>query len=47
MWKVRAEIIGEFVVVDTYRSFEDACDRYDEFKECGWYDDVDMWKVED
>ena len=47
MWRVRAEIRGEFVVVDDYDTFEEASKVYDKRMESGYYDSVDMWKLED
>ena len=47
MWRVRAEINGEFVVVDDYDTFEEASEVYDKRMELGYYDSVDIWKLED
>lgn len=45
MWKVRAEIIGEFVINDTYATREEAEKRVDELEAKGYWDNVDCWEI--
>ena len=45
MYKVRAEIIGEFVIVDTFNTKEQALAKYNSLVDSGIYDDVNIWEV--
>lgn len=45
MWKVRAEIVGEFVTVEKFRAFADAIKYCDKLKEQGIYDTIEIWEI--
>lgn len=45
MYKVRAEIVGEFVLSDNFESKEKALEEYNSLVELGIWDDVDIWEV--
>ena len=45
MYKVRAEIVGEFVTVEKFENIDDAIKYCDKLQEQGIYDSVDMWKI--
>lgn len=45
MWKVRAEIVGEFVTGEQFKTFAEALKYVDKLKEQGIYDRVDMWEI--
>ena len=45
MWKVRAEIKGEFVIGEKFRSFYDAIAYAEKLKEQGIWDTIEMWEI--
>ena len=45
MWKVRAEIVGEFVVVERFKSFAVAIKYCDKLKEQAYWDSIELWEV--
>ena len=46
MYKVRAEIVGEFVIADKFDSREQALAEYNSLVDAGIWDSVDIWEVE-
>ena len=46
MYKVRAEIIGEFVLSDKFDSKEKALAEYNSLVESGIWDEVDIWELD-
>lgn len=45
MWKVRAEITGDFVTVENFKNFYDAKAYADKLVITGIYDSVEFWEV--
>lgn len=45
MFKVRAEITGEFVTVEKFNTFEEALKYADDRTNDGIYDSVEMWEI--
>ena len=46
MYKVRAEIIGQFVISDKFDNKEKALAEYNSLCEIGIWDNIEMWEVE-
>lgn len=44
-WKVRAEIKGEFVTVETFKTMSEAIRYAEERKLEGIYDSIEMWEI--
>ena len=45
MWNVRAEIVGEFVVVERFRWLHEALSYCDKLKVQGIWDSIEFWEV--
>ena len=46
MWKIRAEINGEFVTRYEFESPIETLTKYDELIRSGLYDKIEVWKEE-
>ena len=45
MYKVRAEIKGEFVIVKNFKNFNDMINYINKLQDSGLYDSIEFWEI--